>query len=196
TFAAGVFIILQGVRLILAEIVPAFTGFSEKLVPNARPALDCPVVYPYAPNAVLIGFLFSFLGGLVGLFLLGQMKLVLILPGVVPHFFTGATAGVFGNATGGRRGAMIGAFANGLLITFLPVLLLPVLGAIGFANTTFSDADFGVIGILLGNLARYLSPMAITGLVVALFALLVAYNVLAKNKKATAEVQENSGAKE
>ncbi|EEE6778959.1 PTS sugar transporter subunit IIC, partial [Salmonella enterica subsp. enterica serovar Montevideo] len=196
TFAAGVFIILQGVRLILAEIVPAFTGFSEKLVPNARPALDCPVVYPYAPNAVLIGFLFSFLGGLVGLFLLGQMKLVLILPGVVPHFFTGATAGVFGNATGGRRGAMIGAFANGLLITFLPVLLLPVLGAIGFANTTFSDADFGVIGILLGNLARYLSPMAITGLVVALFALLVAYNVLAKNKKANAEVQENSGAKE
>ncbi len=61
TFAAGVFIILQGVRLILAEIVPAFTGFSEKLVPNARPALDCPVVYPYAPNAVLVGFLFSFL---------------------------------------------------------------------------------------------------------------------------------------
>ncbi len=37
------------------------------------------MVYPYAPNAVLIGFLFSFLGGLVGLFLLGQMKLVLIL---------------------------------------------------------------------------------------------------------------------
>ena len=46
---------------------------------------------------------------------------------------------------------MIGAFANGLLITFLPVLLLPVLGAIGFANTTFSDADFGAVGIVLGN---------------------------------------------
>lgn len=183
TFAAGVFIILQGVRLILAEIVPAFTGFSEKLVPNARPALDCPVVYPYAPNAVLIGFLFSFLGGLVGLFLLGQMKLVLILPGVVPHFFTGATAGVFGNATGGRRGAMLGSFANGLLITFLPVLLLPVLGAIGFANTTFSDADFGVIGIVLGNLARYLSPLAITGLVVALFAALVAWNLFARKNR-------------
>ncbi len=90
TFAAGVFIILQGVRLILAEIVPAFTGFSEKLVPNARPALDCPVVYPYAPNAVLIGFLFSFLGGIVGLFICGQFSWVLILPGVVPHFFTGA----------------------------------------------------------------------------------------------------------
>lgn len=190
TFAAGVFIILQGVRLILAEIVPAFVGFSERLVPNARPALDCPVVYPYAPNAVLIGFLFSFLGGLVGLFLLGQMHMVLILPGVVPHFFTGATAGVFGNATGGRRGAMFGAFANGVLITFLPVLLLPVLGALGFANATFSDADFGVIGILLGNLARFMSKEGIMVLIVAIFAGLVAYNYLAKKPAAAKAVIE------
>ena len=190
TFAAGVFIILQGVRLILAEIIPAFVGFSEKLVPNARPALDCPVVYPYAPNAVLIGFLFSFLGGLVGLFLLGQMHLVLILPGVVPHFFTGATAGVFGNATGGRRGAMVGAFANGVLITFLPVLLLPVLGALGFANATFSDADFGVIGILLGNLARFMSKEGIMALIVGIFAVLVAWNYLGKKPVAEKEVTE------
>jgi ascorbate-specific PTS system EIIC-type component UlaA len=35
---------------------------------------------------VLIGFLFSFLGGLVGLFICGQFSWVLILPGVVPHF--------------------------------------------------------------------------------------------------------------
>lgn len=190
TFAAGVFIILQGVRLILAEIVPAFVGFSERLVPNARPALDCPVVYPYAPNAVLIGFLFSFLGGLVGLFLLGQMHMVLILPGVVPHFFTGATAGVFGNATGGRRGAMFGAFANGVLITFLPVLLLPVLGALGFANATFSDADFGVIGILLGNLARFMSKEAIMALIVGIFAVLFAYNYLGKKPAAAKAISE------
>ncbi|WP_447874489.1 PTS ascorbate transporter subunit IIC [Serratia fonticola] len=192
TFAAGVFIILQGVRLILAEIVPAFTGFSEKLVPNARPALDCPVVYPYAPNAVLIGFLFSFLGGLVGLFLLGQMKMVLILPGVVPHFFTGATAGVFGNATGGRRGAMLGAFANGLLITFLPVLLLPVLGALGFANTTFCDTDFGVVGIVLGNMARFLTKEMIMVAIVAIFGLLVAHNFLGKRKDVPARNKEES----
>ncbi len=156
TFAGGVYIILQGVRLVLAEIVPAFTGISMKLVPNAKPALDCPVVFPYAPNAVLIGFLSSFLGGIVGMFILGGLNAVIILPGVVPHFFCGATAGVFGNATGGRRGAFIGAFVHGLLITFLPVLLMPVLGDLGFAGATFSDADFGVVGILLGNIIKLL----------------------------------------
>ncbi|MGV6988503.1 PTS ascorbate transporter subunit IIC [Testudinibacter sp. P80/BLE/0925] len=180
TFAAGVYIILAGVRLILAEIVPAFTGISEKLVPNARPALDCPIVFPYAPNAVLIGFLFSFLGGIVGLFILGQLSWVLILPGVVPHFFCGATAGVFGNATGGRRGAMLGAFCHGVLITFLPVFLLPVLGSLGFANTTFSDTDFGVVGIALGYMAQYLSLNMITATITGIFVLLVAYNYLAK----------------
>lgn len=184
TFAAGVFIILQGVRLILAEIVPAFTGFSERLVPDAKPALDCPIVFPYAPNAVLIGFLASFVGGLVGLALLGMLKWVLILPGVVPHFFCGATAGVFGNATGGRRGAILGAFAHGLLITFLPVFLLPVLGNLGFSNTTFSDADFGVVGILIGKLAGSGSQTLITATIVVILAALVAYNYLGPKKKA------------
>lgn len=187
TFAAGVFIILQGVRLILAEIVPAFTGFSEKLVPSARPALDCPIVFPYAPNAVLVGFISSFIGGLVGLFILGQLHWILILPGVVPHFFCGATAGVFGNATGGKRGAMLGAFAHGILITFLPVALLPVLGAIGLTNTTFSDTDFGVTGILLGNMARFLDKGTITMVITGIFALLVIYNYVARNKTVVTE---------
>ena len=154
TFAAGVYIILQGVRMVIAEIVPAFKGISDKLVPNARPALDCPVIFPYAPNAVLVGFLSSFAAGLIGMFTLYLLNMIVINPGVVPHFFVGAAAGVFGNATGGRRGAILGAFAQGLLITFLSVFLLPVLGDIGFANTTFSDADFGALGILLGIIVR------------------------------------------
>ena len=183
TFAAGVFIILQGVRLILAEIVPAFTGFSQKLVPNARPALDCPIVFPYAPNAVLIGFLSSFAGGLIGLFILGKLNWVLILPGVVPHFFCGATAGVFGNAAGGRLGAIIGAFLHGVLITFLPVWLLPVLGELGFASTTFSDTDFGVVGIALGKISQT-GQFTITALIIGIVAALVAYNYLVPAKPA------------
>lgn len=156
TFAAGVFIILTGVRLILAEIVPAFKGISEKLVPNSKPALDCPIVFPYAQNAVLIGFFVSFITGVIGMFIMFLIGGVVILPGVVPHFFLGATAGVFGNARGGIKGAVAGSALNGILITFLPLLFLPFLGDLGVAATTFSDTDFLVVGIVFGNIVKFL----------------------------------------
>lgn len=154
TFAAGVWIILVGVRMILGEIVPAFEGISQKIIPNAVPALDIPIVFPYAATAVPIGFVASVAAGVVALPLLGPLGLALIIPGMVPHFFVGGGAGVFGNATGGRRGAVLGAFANGLIITFLPALLLGYLGQLGLANTTFGDSDFAWAGILLGSVAN------------------------------------------
>ena len=154
TFAAGVYIILAGVRMLLSEIVPAFHGIAEKIVPDAKPALDCPAIFPFAPNAVIIGFFCSFIAGLISMFFLPALGLKIIVPGLVPHFFTGAAAGVFGNATGGRRGAVLGAFANGLMISFLPAMLLPVLGSLGFQGTTFGDSDFGVVGIILGNVMK------------------------------------------
>lgn len=154
TFAAGVWVILVGVRMILGEIVPAFEGISQKIIPNAVPALDIPIVFAYAPTAVPIGFVASATAGVVALPLLGPLGLALIIPGMVPHFFVGGGAGVFGNATGGRRGAVAGAFTNGLIITFLPALLLGYLGQLGLANTTFGDSDFSWVGILLGSVAN------------------------------------------
>ena len=155
TFAAGVFIILTGVRLILAEIVPAFKGISEKLVPSSKPALDCPIVFPYAQNAVLIGFFVSFITGVIGMFILFFTGGIVILPGVVAHFFLGATSAVFGNARGGIKGAVAGAALNGILITFLPLLFIPFLGDLGLATTTFSDTDFLAVGIIFGNIVKY-----------------------------------------
>ncbi|NER42413.1 PTS ascorbate transporter subunit IIC [Bacillus megaterium NBRC 15308 = ATCC 14581] len=154
TFAAGVYVVLAGVRMLLAEIVPAFKGIADKAVPNAIPALDCPTVFPFAPNAVVIGFFSSFIAGLISMFFLPLFGLSIIVPGLVPHFFTGAAAGVFGNATGGRRGAVVGSFANGILISFLPALLLPVLASLGFKGTTFGDSDFSAVGILLSMLIK------------------------------------------
>ena len=182
-FAAGVYIILQGVRLILNEIVPAFKGISEKLVPEAIPALDCPIVFTFAPNAVLIGFFSSFVGGIVSMIAMGLLGTVVILPGVVPHFFCGATAGVFGNAEGGLKGSILGAFVQGILISFLPIFLMPVLGNLGFANSTFSDADFGIGGIFFGSLASHGAQMAVIGGLVVLYAIIVLYSVFAKKKK-------------
>ncbi|GGG69779.1 PTS ascorbate transporter subunit IIC [Corynebacterium pelargi] len=158
-FGIGVAVILFGVRTILGELVPAFQGIAARVVPGAIPALDCPIVFPYAQNAVIIGFISSFVGGLVGLAVLSAwlnpvFGLALILPGLVPHFFTGGAAGVYGNATGGRRGAIFGAFTNGLIITFGPALLMGVLGEFADADTTFGDADFGWFGILVGKTAN------------------------------------------
>lgn len=152
-FSAGVYIVLSGVRMLIAEIVPAFKGIADKYVPNAKPALDCPSIFPFSPNAVIIGFMSSFLAGLLSIFLLPLFGLSIIVPGLIPHFFCGATAGVYGNATGGKRGAIAGAFVQGVMISFLPAMLLPLLGKLGFQGTTFGDADFGVLGILISKIA-------------------------------------------
>jgi PTS system ascorbate-specific IIC component len=189
-FGVAVAVILFGVRTILGELVPAFQGIAAKVVPGAIPALDAPIVFPYAQNAVLVGFVSSFTGGLIGLAVLSlwlnpALGLALILPGLVPHFFTGGAAGVYGNATGGRRGAVAGGFVNGLLITFLPALLLEVLGDFGSANTTFGDTDFGWFGILVGYSADIgsvggLVVIALLGLLVLASAWLVQVRVVAR----------------
>ncbi|GAA3910702.1 PTS ascorbate transporter subunit IIC [Microbacterium invictum] len=187
TFSAGVFIILAGVRVVLAEIIPAFKGVSEKLVKNAKPALDVPIVFTFAPNAVLVGFLSSFVGGIIGMLGMVAMGTTIIVPGVIAHFMTGAAAGVIGNATAGRRGAVISAFVNGLAITFLPLFLLPVLGDVGFSNATFSDADYGVFGLLLGGLSAAGGQVAIiVGLVVSLAVLYMITFVMRSRDKAKA----------
>lgn len=180
-FGGGVAVILLGVRTILGEIVPAFAGIAERVIPGAVPALDCPVSFPYAPNAVLVGFLASVVGGLVGFAILWatnnvapSLAVTLILPGMIPHFFTGGTAGVFGNATGGRRGAVAGGFVNGLIITIFAAILVPVMSGIGFQNTTFGDADFQWFGFFVGWIAKITDIGAAIGVVVLCAILLVA----------------------
>ena len=181
TFSAGIYIVLSGVRMLINEIVPAFKGISEKLVPNAKPALDCPIIFPFAPNAVLIGFFCSFVGGVVALAVLALMggaglAVPIILPGAVLHFFCGATAGVCGNARGGLKGCIAGAFVHGVVATFLAAGLYPVLGSMGFANTTFSDTDFTLVGMIFGNLTKVVPGDMMLILAAVLFALPIVYN--------------------
>lgn len=51
---------------------------------------------------------------------------------------------------------MAGAFANGLIISFIPAILLVLMGDIGFTGTTFGDSDFGVVGILILSIMKLL----------------------------------------
>ncbi|MEJ8304038.1 PTS sugar transporter subunit IIC [Saccharibacillus sacchari] len=140
-FVVGVYVLLAGVRLLLGEIVPAFRGIAMRLVPNAIPALDCPVLFPYSPNAVIVGFITTTIGSIIAMFFLPVFGWAMILPGVLTNFFAGGTAGIFGNAVGGRRGAIIGGIFHGFFITLLPALLVTIFNNMGFVNATATDVD-------------------------------------------------------
>ena len=116
TFGAGISITLYGVRLIIGELVPAFRGIAKVLVPGAKPALDCPIVFPFAPNAVVIGFLSCFGAFLICMVLFGVLGWGVIIPGMIPIFFPGGASGVFGNSTGGWKGAILGGLICGILL--------------------------------------------------------------------------------
>lgn len=182
TFAAGFVVVLQGVRMILAEIVPAFQGIAKKLVPNSKPALDVPIIFPYAPNAVLIGFFVSFITGtlsMLGMFALGM---TVIIPGVIGHFFCGAAAGIYGNSTGGRRGAVLGSIVNGLLISWLPLLIMPALGSFGAgASATFADTDYLIPGAIMGSVSHF-GVGALAALIIAFTVLVIIVSAVMNNR--------------
>ncbi|MFL0250246.1 PTS ascorbate transporter subunit IIC [Clostridium neuense] len=181
-FTAGFVMVLQGVRMMLAEIVPAFKGISEKLVPNAVPALDCPVIFPFAPNAVIIGFIASLVGAIVSFLILPVVGLPVLIPGLIPAFFVGAAAGVLANAQGGLRGTVVGCFVNGLIINTIPAFLLPLLGGLGYANSTFGDSDFCLDGIVVGNIGKVFSKAGIYGLIVIIAIVFIGITIGSKAK--------------
>lgn len=153
TFAAGVEIILLGVRMIIGELVPSFKGISEKLIKNSKAGIDCPIVFPYASNAVLIGFVCSLLGAMLGLGISigisaatkNSMNIApIIIPGIVAQFFLGATTAVFANVRGGILAAIIASSLNGILITIIPILFyLGKLVPPGSINI-WGDTDYSI----------------------------------------------------
>lgn len=158
-FVAGVLILLQGVRMFLGEIIPAFKGIGEKLVPGAKPALDVPIFYSFAPVAVTIGFLTALVGGLLVTFLSKWLPVV-VLPSVIGLFFMGGAAGVFGNAVGGRRGAIVSGFFLGFTFSLLVALSYPLVNvsAFGVQGLWFASPDAIIVVdiiVLIGKLFGY-----------------------------------------
>ena len=166
--------------MVLAEIVPAFQGIAQKLVPNSKPALDVPIIFSYAPNAVLIGFFTSFIVGVLSMFGMIALDTTVIIPGVVGHFFCGAAAGVYGNATGGRRGAILGAAFNSLLLSWLPLAILPLLGSLQMSASTFADTDYLIPGIVLGTVGKGGSALLIGFIFIFVISVIVVGKVLDK----------------
>lgn len=176
TFAGGVTVVLAGVRMMLSEIIPAFAGISEKLVPGAIPAIDCPVVFPYAPTALLFGFFSMFIGMVIGMFVqLGAGAFYIILPGIVPAFFAGGTAGIFGNSTGGWKGAIVGPFITGIVLAVGTGFLMPSTGALASTGSTFGDPFYATAGLGFAKWVKEMTVSPLIGVVVLVVVIVIIY---------------------
>jgi PTS system ascorbate-specific IIC component len=158
-FTAGVLVLLQGVRMLIAEIVPAFKGIGERAIPGAKPALDCPVIYPFAPNSLIIGLISGTIAQVVAMLLLALMKWPVPLPSMIAAFFASGSGAIFGNATGGRRGAWAGGFlwcfVGWFLISFAyKFQVFGDLTAYGATALGFTVPDAIVPGIVIWAIAK------------------------------------------
>lgn len=152
-FAAGMSVLIYGVRQFIAEITAAFVAISEKYIPNSKPAVDCPAIFPFAPTAVVIGFVGAFAGGLFGMLMMIVFKSpVIMIPAAGICFFSGGTCGVFGNAYGGWKGAIVGSFVVGIGLVVLPLLLYPAFAQLGIQGASFPNVDYNIIGTGLYNI--------------------------------------------
>lgn len=155
-FAAGMSVLIYGVRQFIAEITAAFVAISDKYIPDSIPAVDCPAIFPYAPTAVVIGFVGSFLGGLVAMAFMVYFKSpVILIPAAGIAFFSGGTSGVFGNIHGGWKGALVGSFVVGLGLVGLPLILFPAFAELGIAEASFPNIDYNVVGALIYKVVEF-----------------------------------------
>ena len=155
TFGGGIAVILYGVRMMLAELIPAFSGVAEKLLPNAILGLDYPTVFPYAGTAVMLGFVFSLLGSIAATLIMALTGFSpVVVPGVQINFFEGALVGVYANAHGGMKNCIFSAFITGFILQFAVALTFPLTGHLIATGGAYEAMDFNTIGYLI---ARVLS---------------------------------------
>ena len=159
-FGMGVTVMLLGVRMLIAEIVPAFQGIATKVVPGAIPALDCPVIFNMAPNALLIGFICALATSTVTILICTALNVfpTVVIPLAFTCFFEAGCAAIVANAYGGVRGCIIASIVNGIAM-----VLLVGFGAYFFNNTiqgwmlVYGGQDFSLWGILEGLIAKLIA---------------------------------------
>ncbi|WP_073998592.1 PTS ascorbate transporter subunit IIC [Anaerococcus urinomassiliensis] len=150
-FGAGLLIMLQGVRMLINQIVPAFQGISEKIVPNAIPAFDCPVIFNYKPNAVIIGFITSMVVSTITLIVVNKLGIfnTFLLPLVITCFFECGAAAVIAEGQGGMKGCIIGTAVSSIVMIFVLGISADI-----YSNTIsnwmliFGGNDFSIFGSL------------------------------------------------
>lgn len=151
TFTGGVYIIINGVRLIIQEIMPIFQQVAKRFVPNAIPALDVSMLFVYQRGRLMLGFVGSLIGGILAMFVLGAWSVWVIIPSSTVYFFSGSASGLYGYSTGGKRGAILSSVLFGFALGALPILTMRLLSELGFYRVVFPEIDFQILaGITMG----------------------------------------------
>lgn len=162
TFGAGLIVMLQGVRMLINQIVPAFQGISEKVIPGAVPAFDVPILFNYRPNAVIIGFIVAMITSTIMVVIANVTGVfgVLLVPLVVTSFFEMGGAAVVGEGQGGLKGSIIGTVVSAIVMVVIMGISVAV-----YQNTIrnwmliFGGNDFSLFGPIARWLAELLSTI-------------------------------------
>ncbi len=158
SFGAGLIVMLYGVRMLVNQIIPAFQGISEKVVPDAIPALDCPVLFNYKPNAALIGFIVATITSTILVVIVNLTNVfgIILIPLIFTSFFECGTAAIIAEGQGGLRGAIVGTMvASSVMVLLVGVSAILYSGTIQNWILIFGGNDlslFGSLAIFLGGI--------------------------------------------
>lgn len=115
-FPVYLVILLTGMRMFVAELTVAFSGISEKVLPNTLPGIDCAAFYGFVTNGSVITVSF----------LVGSLTMTV---------FT--TVGIFAHHRGGIKALVVSCIAVALSDVFLAgiaacIIGFDVYGGVGF----------------------------------------------------------------
>ncbi|MBS3949190.1 MAG: PTS ascorbate transporter subunit IIC, partial [Peptococcaceae bacterium] len=82
-----------------------------------------------------------------------------IVPPMIMLFFPGGAAGVFGNATGGVRGAILGGVILGLFLAFGQAITAPMLSNSAPELAQLADPDWFIIIWIFKPLLSLILPL-------------------------------------
>ena len=158
-FPVYLVILLTGMRMFVAELTVAFSGISERILPNTLPGIDCAAFYGFVTNGNVVTI--SFLVGSLTMVLCTTVGVLLNLPfvclvGFIPMMFDSATIGIFAHHRGGIKALVVSCIGCGIVDVFFAGIAALVIGfnqygAVGFQfDNAFMLAIFSPIWKYLG----------------------------------------------
>ena len=193
TFSVYLFILMQGVRMFVAELTNAFQGISSKLLPGSFPAVDVAASYGFgSPSAVLFGFAVGLIGQLITIILLIIFKNpVLIITGFVPVFFDNAAIAVYADKRGGWKAAVVLSFISGVIQVSFGAIAVSLLNLSAYGGY-HGNIDFDIPWVPFAYLFKYAGVIGYALVCLLLLAIPQIQFAKARDKEAyyRGEVQE------